>query len=253
MISFVIPAWREARRLPGSLARLAAFLRGLGLPHEVLIVVEPGGDQTEAVAERAAALNAGWRVLKPPAHRGKGAAVRAGMAASVGDVCFYFDADLSTGLEAVRRALEVLEREPSVALVAADRTLPDSVIEKGQGVLRRAAGALFRRWTRFLFGLPVRDTQCGFKAIRGDAARALFAETRVDGFAFDVELLLLARQKGLDARPLAVNWANEKHSSVRWSRDGWRLWADVWRLRGRFGARGAGGRTAAEKKREKPC
>lgn len=234
MISFVIPAFCEERRLPGSMARLGEFLQGLGTEYEVIWVVDPGGDGTFEVLERAAKLNAGWRVLRLEKHLGKGAAVRAGILASRGDVCFYFDADLSTGLEAVERALAVFEEDKGVAIVAADRTLAGSVIAERQGFLRRVSGRIFRWWTGVLFGLPVRDTQCGFKGIRGEVARVLFAEMRVDEFAFDVELLLLARERGLEVRALPVRWANDRHSSVRWSRDGWRLWGDVWRLRGRF-------------------
>lgn len=218
-VSVVVPLYREARRIPGTLPRLADALAGLGRPHEVILVAEPSGDGTAEAARGLAREN--WRVLETPRHRGKGGAVRAGMAEATGDVVCYLDADMSTDPEALSRACERFGREPDLMVVCGDRRDPRSRLIRRQGGTRAALGRAFNVFARILFPrLGLRDTQCGFKAFRREAARAIFERQRIDGFAFDVEVLLLARDLGLRIATLPVTWTDASFSTVRVARDG---------------------------------
>lgn len=230
-ISIVIPAYNEAARLPGTLATLDDYLRARGETWELIVVVEKSADETLELAKRAAAEQGNFRVLENEQRRGKGYSVRRGMLAAEGDLIFYMDADLSVPVEDITAYLAFAERNPEVDVLVANRHHRLSCIEKSQNAFRRALGLLFNSLIRMVSPVNIRDTQCGFKAFRRAAARAVFAQQRIEGFAFDVEALLRAEQLGLEIRDLPVRWKNSEQSTVRPIRDGLRMLRDVLRLR----------------------
>ena len=184
MISVVIPAYDEAARIAPTLARLARELAGVA--HEVIVVDDGSRDRTRAVVERFATV----RLLALPRHRGKGAATRAGVLASRGDEVLCTDADLAVPLAELPRLRAALAAGADLAIGSRART-------RAAPLLRRVESRVFRGVVRAL-GVDVggvRDTQCGFKLFRGEVARRLFAELRLDGLAFDVELLARARAR----------------------------------------------------------
>ena len=154
----------------------------------------------------------GAEVLTHPENRGKGAAVRTGFAASTGELVLFSDADLSTPLHEIEKLEAALEAGAGVAI--ASRALPDSNLEIRQAWYRERMGKTFNAIVRRVTGLPIRDTQCGFKLFRGEDARALATRMREDGFSFDVELLLLAKRRGLTVREVPVTWRNDAGSRV---------------------------------------
>jgi glycosyltransferase involved in cell wall biosynthesis len=226
-LSVVIPAFNEAVRLAATLDALDAATQAQDV--EVLVVDDGSTDDTFGVAERALDP-ARDRVLRLPANAGKGAAVRAGVLESRGAAVVYMDADLATDLEALPRFLDALG---DADLVVGSRTLPDAVVR--DGTRDRATMAwVFNRIVRVSTGIKARDTQCGFKAVRGDVARELFALARCDRFAFDVEILLLARRLGLTVVELPVAWTAVEGSSVRRLADSARAAYDVLRIAARW-------------------
>jgi dolichyl-phosphate beta-glucosyltransferase len=96
---------------------------------------------------------------------------------------------------------------------------------------RRVAGRIFHLFVRTLALTGVRDTQCGFKLLRADAARALFSRMRMDDYSFDVELLLRARRAGYRVAEVGVNWTHQPGSKTRMVRDGARMTFDLFRIR----------------------
>jgi dolichyl-phosphate beta-glucosyltransferase len=216
------------------------WLDGRGTPYEVLVVDDGSADRTKALAGEFAGKHPAFRVVALPENRGKGAAVRAGFAESRGSLVLFSDADLSTPLEELDRLSAALGDGADVAI--ASRALPGSNLEIRQAWYREHMGKTFNALVRLFTGLPFHDTQCGFKLFPGDLARSLAPYQRLDGFAFDVELLVLARWWGYTIREVGVRWRHVdasrvspiRHSSqMMW--DLLRLW--WWRSAGRLPVR----------------
>ena len=230
-VSIVVPAYAEEHRIGPTVLALCALARELPHLREVLVVVEPSGDRTAEVARAAAAGDPLVRVLENPAHRGKGHAVRTGMLRAAGDIVFFMDADLSVPLRYVAPFVSHLEAHPEVAAAIGNRRHAGSVITKRQHFLRERAGRAFNHVVRGLGLSASKDTQCGFKAFRREAAQQIFSAAQIDGFAFDTEVLLLARKFGLRVDELPVEWINDEHTKFRPLQDGWRSFCDLLRVR----------------------
>ncbi len=229
LLSIVLPCYNEAERLPGTLAALLAAAPRFG-DVELLVVDDGSTDATLAVADAAATGDGRIRVLRSHPNHGKGFAVRTGVLAARGDRIVFTDADCSYPPDQVERIVRALAGSP-VAIGA--RTLDDS----GASLLRRLASRVFNAAIRRMLGLPFHDTQCGLKGFRGQAAAALFGRARVDGFAFDAELLYLARRLGIEVAEVAVRAEERPGSKVRLAGDALKMLRDVWGIR-RAGAAG---------------
>jgi dolichyl-phosphate beta-glucosyltransferase len=236
-LSVVIPAYNEARRIGPTLQRVLNHLRGCyGVGGFEIIVVDDGSrDRTVPLIEESISRAPEIRMIRLPMNRGKGAAVRAGMMVARGDAILFSDADLSTPIEEVQGALKLLAEGTDV--VIASRALADSRILVRQNRLRESLGRLFNLVLRVFFGIPFRDTQCGFKLFRREAASAVFEQARIDGFAFDVEAILIALRLGYLVREMPVRWMNDPESRVTMLRHPVQMLADLWRIRRAFANR----------------
>jgi dolichyl-phosphate beta-glucosyltransferase len=230
-VSIVIPVYNEARRLPPTLAALADWQQSCARSVELIIVVEPGTDRTREIATEAAACQPNLRVIANEKHRGKGFAVRTGVRAATGDIVFYMDADLSVPLREVDVFLEYFRTHADVEVLFGNRQHAESRITKYQSWLRRHMGQTFNAILRRLAMIGVHDTQCGFKAFRRPAAQVIFARQQIDGFAFDVEVLLLAQKIGFRIADLPVEWRNSPESKVRIISDSLQMLWDALRIR----------------------
>lgn len=213
-ISIVVPALDEARRLPPSLERVGAYLAAnpVWLPAEI-IVVDDGSVDGTAEAARALALPplVELKVAVHPRNRGKGAAVRTGFGQTSARWVLLSDADLSTPVEEIEK-LAAAATDSTVAI--GSRAIHRCLVENPQPWYRDAMGRIFNVMVRALVLGDIRDTQCGFKLFPGDLARALSSAQQLDGFAFDVELLLLARRWGFSIREVGVRWRHVEASRV---------------------------------------
>lgn len=209
-LSIVIPAFNEARRLARTLPRIVAYGAARGITFEVIVVDDGSSDDTLRFARTFAAEQVRAEAL--PANRGKGAAVRAGILASRGRRVLISDADLSTPIEDVEKLEPHLDQ---VAVAVGSRRLAGAEILEEQPAYRRFMGAVFRWLVQSAGVRGIRDTQCGFKLLDGDIARDLFRDLVTDGFAFDVELIWLARRRGHAVREVAVRWSDDRASRVR--------------------------------------
>ncbi|MBV9490498.1 MAG: glycosyltransferase family 2 protein [Verrucomicrobia bacterium] len=230
-LSLVIPAFKEAERLPNTLQTVRRYVLKWPFPSEILVVVEPSPDATLPVAEAARRNFPELRVIANAVHRGKGHAVRTGMLEAKGQITFFTDADLSTPLSDLEVALQIFERERQVDVIVGSRQHPESKILQHQSPTREWMGKTFNRIVRLLAGLDLEDTQCGFKGFRQATAREIFSRQRTDGFAFDVEVLLLARMMGFTVREMPVHWSNSAESKVRVIRDSLRMLLEVLAMR----------------------
>ncbi|MDR3401870.1 MAG: glycosyltransferase family 2 protein [Chthoniobacter sp.] len=233
-LSIVVPAYNEARRLPPTLTALVEFFRGFTRTYEVLIVVEQSTDGTLEIAAKQVAQQAHFQVIDNGPKRGKGHAVRSGMRRARGEIVFYMDADLSVPLAEVPAFLRHFEQMPKVDVLIGNRQHAQSRITRRQSALREGMGKIFNRVLQTLVMVDLRDTQCGFKAFRQAACREIFARQTVDGFAFDVEVLLLAERLGYVVEDLPVEWINSPESKVEIVADSLRMLRDTWQIRRRL-------------------
>lgn len=231
-LSVIVPVYNEAGRLEASVRRLGAYLRAR-LPGSELLVVDDGStDATPRLLAGLARAVPGLVVHRLPANRGKGAAVRRGLALARGRVVVFTDCDLSTPPAEIPRAVRWIEGGDAVAI--GSRALPGSRLPVPQPWARRLAGRVFNLAVRVLLGLPYADTQCGFKAFDRATARALARDGRMDGFAFDVELLLLAKRRGARVREFPVTWRDRAQSKVRLVRHAPAMFRALFELSRRF-------------------
>ena len=210
--SVVIPAFNEARRLPRYLEEVLACFDGRGEPYEVIVVDDGSTDDTAATVRNLARQHASLSLLALPRNHGKGAAVRAGMLAARGEYRLFTDADGATPIGELKRLEPVFAVGASV--VIGSRVLVDPAVSVVARRHRVVAGRVFN-WLVSRLGLrDVADSQCGFKAFRGDVADELFAALRTRGFGFDVEILLRAQQRGHRIVEVSVNWVDQPGSKV---------------------------------------
>jgi dolichyl-phosphate beta-glucosyltransferase len=229
--SIVIPCFNEEARI-GQTLRLTLDYLAANAPGSELIVVNDGStDATGAIArEKLKSAQVATRLLENFPNRGKGAAVRTGLLAARTPIGLFSDADLSTPLEETPKLIEpIANGELDIAF--GSRALDRSLIGIRQPWRREQAGRVFNLLVRIATGLPFWDTQCGFKAFRLETCRPILEAARIQGFAFDVELLYLAHRAGLRIREIPVRWNHAEGSKVSFFRDSLRMLREVIALR----------------------
>jgi len=213
-ISIVIPAFNEAKRLPATMESVLAYLSARPLSFAEILVVDDGSiDDTAALVARFAGKENRIRLLKNPGNRGKGYSVRQGMLEAKGDWILSTDADLSAPIGELDKLFAAAIREGAEVAIGS-RALDRSLVGVHQSAFRELSGRLFNIAMRVLTGLPFRDTQCGFKLFRADAARAIFSRQTLDGFSFDVEDLVIAEVLHRRAIEVPVVWNNVEGTKV---------------------------------------
>ena len=208
-ISVVVPAWNEATRLPATLAALTDVLDHR--TSEVIVVDDGSTDGTANVASVLLSPLPHALVMRMPNNRGKGAAVRAGVARARGRSIVFMDADLATALDDLPALIAALDD----AHVAIGSRAAHGAEVTGASPTRIGMGRAFNHMVRAVTPLSLADTQCGFKAFRASTAKLLFHLARLDGYAFDVEVLTLAHRIGYPVAEVAVRWTAVEGSHVR--------------------------------------
>ena len=232
-LSLVIPAYNETGRIGGTIDHVAAYLDGLGLDWELIVVID-GGDPKAAEEARAAAdKRPQVRVLVNEVNRGKGYSVRRGCVEATGNRIAFIDADLSLPIEDLPKMLEKFDAGADV--VIASRTIPGAVEEGNAPAGRGAMSRLFNLVVRTVLLPGITDTQCGFKGFTAAAAKKIFDVAENDRFGFDVEALYLARSFNLRIAEFPVRCRYHGGSSVNRLADGLRMLGDIVRIRRRHG------------------
>jgi dolichyl-phosphate beta-glucosyltransferase len=229
--SLIVPMFNEASRMERSMRPMLSFVDQHHLRGEVVLVDDGSTDQT---LDRARELlqtleNSSGRVIGLGVNRGKGAAVREGMMNATGDVRIFADADNATPIEELDRLLPMVSSPRHI--VIGSRSIDRSLLEVRQPWWRERMGKTFNLILRSLVGLPFHDTQCGFKLFGDEAAKICFSRQRLDGFAFDVELLWIARSQGLEVTEAAVRWRHVDESRVDPFKDSLRMLRDALKVR----------------------
>ncbi len=229
--SVVIPAFNEASRIGETLRLTLDYLRNVSPESELIVVNDGSTDATSLIARKVLeTAKTETRLLENFPNRGKGAAVRSGLLAVQNPIGLFFDADLSTPLEETPKVIEPIA-DGRVDIAFGSRALNRRLIGQHQPWRREQAGRIFNLFVRVATGLPFWDTQCGFKAFRLDVCRPILEAARIDGFAFDVELIYLAQRAGLRIREVPVRWNDSTGSKVRFFHDSLRMLHEVITLR----------------------
>lgn len=230
-LSIIIPAYNESGRILPTLEQAKEYLASADEWNgrvEVLVVCDGCSDDTEQVV-RAWDKLPNLRVIAYRKNQGKGYAVRTGVLASQGRVVVFTDADGATPFREISLLAPLLTDDCEV--VIGSRRVPGARVTGTQPWRRRMLGRFFSWATRGVLGLPFVDTQCGFKLFRGEIARSLFESVGCPGFGFDLEVLVLARERGLHIVEAGVEWHDQAESRVSPLRDGLRMLRTLWSLR----------------------
>ncbi|MDJ0924261.1 MAG: glycosyltransferase family 2 protein [Acidimicrobiia bacterium] len=212
LLSIIIPCYNEEQRLGPTLDSIAEYAAARVGETEVIVVDDGSRDATTEVAHASSCPN--LRVLETSQNRGKGHAVRVGMKAAAGDFRLFTDADGSTPIEELAALDKALDEMGGSGVAFASIGAPGAKVTRTQRGLRPAAGR-FGNWLIRLIALPgVWDSQRGFKLFSADAAEAIFSRAVVDRWAFDVELLAIARHLGFSIAEVPVTWAHKDDSRV---------------------------------------
>ncbi len=228
-LSVIIPAYNEESRLLATLARIYEYLRAQSYGYEMIVVSDGSRDKTAAVALEWKPEGCPLEVIDRKENRGKGYSVREGAALAKGEYILFSDADLSTPIEEVEKFLPLLKSGSDI--VIGSRSLQDSEIVVRQPFYRKLMGRVFNGMVQLLAVKGIIDTQCGFKSFSRKAVEDIFSLCLIEGFAFDVEILFLARKLGFAIEEIPVRWINAEGSSVSPIRDSLAMFREICQVR----------------------
>jgi dolichyl-phosphate beta-glucosyltransferase len=212
VLTVVIPTYNEERRIPRTIQAIQNYMAREGWPFDILVSDDGSTDGTAQVVLRMAQEGVPVRFLRASRHRGKGWAVRRGVMEARGDLVLISDADLATPISEVTKLLAAIDAGADIAIGSCG--LAQSCLVVRQPLYREYSGRLFNWFVRILVLPGVRDTQCGFKLMRRTVAHAVFGQCTVDGFAGDVEALVLAVRSGFAVAEVPVKWAHDADTKV---------------------------------------
>lgn len=228
-LSIVVPCYNEQDRLPETIERIVGYMDSRGTPYELVLADDGSTDGTRQVMDDAAAKHRAVRIVGLPKNRGKGRALAEGVKATTGLRILVCDADLSTPIEELSELEKAFNAGAGVAI--GSRSIKGSRVEIHQPVYRILMGKVFNLIVQATLLPGLWDTQCGFKLFRADLAREVFGALTTDGFAYDPEVLYLARKRGERIAEVPVVWRNSAPTKVAAFRSSLDMFLNVLRVR----------------------
>jgi glycosyltransferase involved in cell wall biosynthesis len=224
-LSIVIPAYNESARIEATLERVLSCVDAQGWDAEVLVVDDGSSDDTAEIVQQWMGRHERLHLIKNNGNRGKGYSVRNGLLQAAGDVVMFTDADLSAPMEEANFLLKAIDDGADVAIGSRWMERKRQTIH--QPLYRQFFGRCFNAVTRLIMGLPYRDTQCGFKAFRREAAQVIFRLQRIERWGFDPEILFIARKLKYKIVEVAVTWGHDERSRMSYLKDGLKMLEDM--------------------------
>lgn len=228
-ISIVIPAYNEEKRLPKTLERVIEYMSGQKYAFEIIVVDDGSSDATGKIVRDKMSGNSSIRLMQNHKNRGKGFSVRSGISAAQGEYVFFSDADLSTPIEEIEKLLLRLKEGCDVAF--ASRGMRNSDVVVREAWYRDTMGKVFGFLVRNLAVRGVHDSQCGFKGFRKSSAAKIFTLQLINGFAFDVEVLFIAKKLKMSTAEIPVRWIDAPKSKVNPILDSLKMLCELFRIR----------------------
>ena len=228
-LSIVIPAYNESARIEHALERVLACVAERHWDAEVLVVDDGSSDSTPAIVQRWMTAHPNLHLINNEGNRGKGYSVRNGLLQATGQVVMFTDADLSSPIEEAERLFAALDAGADVAI--GSRWLDKQRQTIHQPLYRRFFGRCFNWVTRKVMGLPYKDTQCGFKAFKRDAAQVIFRLQTIERWGFDPEILFIARKLGYKIVEVPVTWGHDERSRISYLKDGMKMLEEMAQIR----------------------
>jgi dolichyl-phosphate beta-glucosyltransferase len=229
-LSVVIPAYNEEERLKRYVPGMVEFLQSKGRPFEIVVVNDGSRDHTPQAARDLSQTFPMLRLIDLNPNRGKGGAVRAGILDARGEYVLFTDADQSTPISEVDKLLQKMEVD-GADIAIGSRSMPGARIEQPQAWHRALAGKLFGLGTRLLCVRGIRDTQCGFKAMKHVVAQKVFPQVTSDTAIFDIEMLVVATREGYRIAEVAVQWVHDPDTRIPYNmRRAVKIWIELLRI-----------------------
>ena len=236
-LSIVIPAYNESARIEKTLERVLECVQERGWDAEVLVVDDGSTDNTVEIVQHWMQHHDRLHLIKNPGNRGKGYSVRNGLLQAAGDIVMFTDADLSSPMEEGERLFAAIAAGADVAI--GSRWLDKQKQTIHQPLYRRFFGRCYNKLTRFVMGLNFKDTQCGFKAFKREAAQIIFRLQTIERWGFDPEILFIAQKLKYSIVEVPVTWGHDERSRISYLKDGMKMLEEmaiirVNSLRGRY-------------------
>ena len=228
-LSVVIPAYNEEARIGPTLEQMAAYLDAQPYSWEMMVVSDGSSDKTDSMVDAFAAKHPNARLIAYKPNQGKGNAVRVGMLAAKGERVLFMDADLATPPGETEKVMGHMDKGADV--VIGSRPLKESKLEVRQPLHREAFGRMSNMIVQAVGVHGIKDTQCGFKLFTQKAAKDIFSRCKMNGFSFDMEALMIARDLGLRIDEVPIRWADQVGSKVVLWRDAPKVLLDLFRMR----------------------
>jgi glycosyltransferase involved in cell wall biosynthesis len=229
-LSIVIPAYNESARIEDALERVLSCVAERQWDAEVLVVDDGSKDNTAAIVEKWMVAHPRLHLIKNVGNRGKGYSVRNGLLQAAGDIVMFTDADLSSPMEEAELLITAIADGADVAI--GSRWLDRTRQTIHQPLYRQFFGRCFNWITRRVMGLPFKDTQCGFKAFKREAAQVIFRLQTIERWGFDPEILFIARKLKYTIQEVPVTWGHDERSRISYLKDGMKMLEDMAVIRG---------------------
>jgi dolichyl-phosphate beta-glucosyltransferase len=213
-LSVVIPAYNEEKRLPKTLKEIDRYLSKQLYDYEILVVNDGSTDKTTQIVENLKSEIPNLKLIDNKINQGKGAVVKQGMLEAKGDFRIFTDADNSTPIEEIEKMWPYFKE--GYDIVIGSRDLKGAILDPPQPIWRRILGEIFGFLTNLIVGTwGISDTQCGFKCFTKKAAEDIFPRCKISRFAFDPEILIIAKKLGYKIKEIPIYWRNDPDSKVK--------------------------------------
>lgn len=228
-LSIVVPVYNQTHIIRDSVEKIHQYVRGIFSIFEIIMVDDGSIDNTyNALLDLSGKINS-LKLLKNDTNCGKGYSVKKGVLSASSDYVVFTDADLSTPIDELDKFLSYLKK--GVDIVIGSRACKDSQILKRQALLRRNMGKIFNLLVQLFLFKGIRDTQCGFKCFKKEVAQNLFERQTINGFAFDVEILYIAKCFGYSIQEVPVKWINADKTRVHLVKDSFKMFFDLFMVK----------------------
>lgn len=206
-LSLIIPVYNEKKRFRKGLKTALDYLSSQQYTWELIIVDDGSTDGSNLNT-----LDPNFYILRTHKNFGKGHGLRLGVEAASGQHIIFSDIDFSVPIESIDHLLKSLNKYP---VVIGSRRLGKSKVKKHQPILRETFGHAFTALSNLILGLNHSDHTCGFKGFKSAAAKKLFKNQKINGWAYDSEILYIAKQKNIKIKEIPVTWKNDPRTKVK--------------------------------------